>query len=40
MRVESVEDIVASLFNNELTPNLPRSKVTPADAPQPAAANV
>jgi hypothetical protein len=40
MRVDSAEDVAAALFNNELTPNLPRSKVTPADAPQPAAANV
>ena len=24
------------MFNNELTPNLPQGKVTPADAPQPA----
>jgi hypothetical protein len=39
MRVDSAEDVVAALFNNELTPNLPQGKVTPADAPQPATAN-
>lgn len=39
MRVESAEDIAAALFNNELTPNLPQGKATPADAPQPATIN-
>lgn len=39
MRVDSAEDIIAALFNDELTPNLPQGKVTPADAPQPAAAD-
>ena len=38
MRVESAEDITAALFATELTPNLPKGKVTSADAPQPAAA--
>jgi hypothetical protein len=36
MRVESAEDVTAALFNPELTPNLPKDKVTAADAPQPA----
>ncbi len=39
MRVESVEDVTAALFNGELTPNLPKDKLTKADAPQPAIAN-
>lgn len=39
MRVDSAEDVAAALFNTELAPNLPQGKATPADAPQPAAAN-
>ena len=39
MRVESADDVAAALFNNELTPNLPRGKVSTADAPQPIRAN-
>lgn len=38
MRVDSADDIVASLLSSELTPNLPADKVSAADAPQPATA--
>ena len=33
MRVQSVDDIAAALFADELRPNLPTGKVTAADAP-------
>src|ERR1041384_6068883 len=38
MRVASAEDVTSALFNPELSPNLPKNKVTTADAPQPATA--
>ncbi len=33
MRVQSVEEITAALFNGEVNPNLPKGKVTVADTP-------
>jgi len=33
MRVQSVEEITAALFNGEVHPNLPKGKVTVADTP-------
>ena len=33
MRVQTAEEIVASLFSSELKPNLPTGKVTASDAP-------
>jgi len=38
MRVQSAEEVVAALFNEELKPNLPKGKVTGTDAPKTAAA--
>jgi hypothetical protein len=38
MRVQSADDVAASLFSGETKPNLPTGKVTAADKPQPAAA--
>ena len=38
MRVQSAEEVTAALFNEELKPNLPKGKVSAADAPIPAAA--
>lgn len=35
MRVETAEQITASLLNETLQPNLPQGKVTAADAPKP-----
>lgn len=36
MRVQSAEEVVAALFCGEMKPNLPKGKVTAADAPPPA----
>ncbi len=33
MRVQSVEEITAALFNGQVNPNLPKGKVTAADTP-------
>lgn len=33
MRVQTTEEIIASLFSSELKPNLPTGKVTASDAP-------
>jgi hypothetical protein len=38
MRVQSAEEVIAALFNEELKPNLPRGKTTAADAPSAALA--
>ena len=42
MRVQSAEEVAGALFSEELKPNLPKGKATPADAPsvqpEPAAA--
>ena len=40
MRVQTAEEIVADLFNQNLRPNLPQGKVTAADAPTSASAAV
>lgn len=38
MRIQTAEEIVASLLNPGMQPNVPRGKVTAEDAPQPVAA--
>ena len=37
MRMQSAEEVVTSLFNGEVSPNLPRGKVTASDLPKAAA---
>jgi hypothetical protein len=37
MRVQSAEQVVEGLFSEDLKPNLPPGKTTPADAPKPSA---
>lgn len=39
MRVETAEQVAASLLSEALQPNLPQGKVTAADAPKPVVAN-
>jgi hypothetical protein len=34
MRTQTAEEVAAALFNNEVKPNLPVGKATPADAPK------
>jgi len=40
MRVQSAEEVVASLFSPQLKPNLPKGKVTATDAPKAMAADL